>query len=213
MTSPPVGAHALAAAVVSSLPVPLLAPRALQLVRGAALRRVAHARSVRLTREARAILARPPEAVTPGGIARRVVGAMTARIAAPLLVAQRVEAALGVLVDARLLDRHLGRRARRAHAPLGADEARAIVAAVAAARRGAAWKTLVGLPRGGVTVAQRTGRAIVGEELEDRTPIERVVDALLDAAADVPGDLFDALARDFDAASPFDALGASETAP
>ena len=120
--APRVGVHALATAAAGALPVPGLDRYLRALTRGAALRRVASRRGVRLTPDARRILAAPPSASSK----RRVAGMLLRRFAAPMRLVARAEDATAVLADAHLLDGYLREAAergwRRRGAPLDGRE-------------------------------------------------------------------------------------------
>ena len=128
--APRVGVHALATAAAGALPVPGLDRYLRALTRGAALRRVASRRGVRLTPDARRILAAPPSASSK----RRVAGMLLRRFAAPMRLVARAEDATAVLADAHLLDGYLREAAergwRRRGAPLDGREARRLRAAL-----------------------------------------------------------------------------------
>ena len=208
--APRVGVHALATAAAGALPVPGLDRYLRALTRGAALRRVASQRGVRLTPDARRILAAPPSASSK----RRVAGMLLRRFAAPMRLVARAEDATAVLADAHLLDGYLREAAergwRRRGAPLDGREARRLRAALDAARRSAAYDALRAAPGGLVGTAREAAQALWKPgDGEDRPPLERLVDTVLDGLAEGPEDVLEALWEGFEDAW----VGAGEEGP
>jgi len=192
--------YAAAAGLASALPVPLLDQLAAGLARGAALRRVSARRGVRLTREARRVLAAPSAARPGRSVPARLVRAAAGRVFAPLRVASRLDDALATYGACLLLDHYLRTSERIAGAPLGADEARRLRAAMDAGGLRGSVDALKAAPRGFVRAVAGALRAAVAADDEDRSPLERLVDALLDAAADAPVQVSARLTARFDAA-------------
>lgn len=184
--------HAAAAAALGAIPVPFLDRYAQSLVRGSAFRRVCLRHDVRLSSKARnALSASGPR------------GGWVSRIVAPLRWADRAEDAVRLMTDAALLDRYLARGPqkgwRRANASLEQAEAGRIVQAWARARRVGTSQALRSAPGGLWTTVRDAGRSVVALDREDRPPLERLVDTLLDALSEVPDEVIDAMAEPFDA--------------
>lgn len=195
-----VAVYATAAGLASVVPVPWLDDMLSGLARGAALRRVAGRHGVRLDKKARAILAAPeaPERGTGGG--RRLVRSVAARLVAPLRVIKRVEGGLSAFASALLFDHYLTTAERRHGAPVLPDEAWRVRAAIDAATVGGVAQAMRRVPIGTWRAFSGAAKAAVALDEEDRPPLERTVDALLDAAADAPDDLASHLRAKFDAA-------------
>ena len=193
--------HAAAAAALGAIPVPVLDRYAQSLVRGSAFRRVCLAHDVRLSPKARKALA-----------ASGPRSSWLARFVAPLRWADRAEDAVRLMTDAALLDRYLRRGPRegwrREGAALEEPEARRIVAAWQAARRTGTARALRAAPGGLWGTVRDAGRSVVELDHEDRPPLERLIDTLLDALSEVPDEVIDALAVPFDAC--FETVAESE---
>ena len=177
------GVYAAAAGLASAVPVPWLDRALSELARGAAVRRVAARHGVRLTRDARTVLAASP---ARGARSMRPAGKLLARATAPLRVASRLDDALSTWATAVLLDHHLATSARPSHAPLGADEARRIQRAASSAEVEGALAVLRATPGSVVRTIVEAFRSVGTADFEDRTPAERFADVLLDAAARSP---------------------------
>lgn len=199
--------YAAAAALATVVPVPILDRMLSRLARGAAMRRVAARHQVRLVGEARAILSR----TTPEGRRRAVsvglVRKALTRLVPPLRIAARLDDALETFAASLLLDHYLGRGGRDPGAPLGTDEARRVRRAMDAAMSAGPLESLREAPGGLWTTVVSAARSTVTPDVEDRSPAERLVDSLLDAAADAPGEVGGDLRAAFD-----DALSRSEAA-
>lgn len=189
--------YAAAAGLASAVPVPVLDTLLGGLARGAAMRRVAARHGVRLSRDARRLLAHPPPAADRRvRLARRVL----TRVVAPLRVIRRVEEGLGALAAARLFDHYLRTSDRRPGAPLEAAEAARVRAAIGRAAVEGAFDSARDAPGGFYRTARDAVATLLEPGSDDRTPLERVVDTLLDAAADAPDDVGDRVLERFDAA-------------
>jgi hypothetical protein len=182
------------------VPVPVLDVVLAKLARGSAMRRVAARRGVRLTPEARAILARPGIASSLGSTPARLLRAAITRALAPVRVAARIEDATATLLSAILLDHYLATANRRRGAPLGEREATLVRAAMESAWAASGLEALRTAPLGALEVIGAALRASVQPDAEARGPIERFVDALLDGLADAPEDLIQRMRDHFDAA-------------
>lgn len=184
--------HAAAAAALGAIPVPVLDRYAQSLVRGSAFRRVCLRHDVRLSSRARRTLAKAGPRV--GWIARFV---------APLRWADRVEDAVRLMTETALLDRYLRRGPkrgwRRRGASLEAGEAEQIVEAWQRARRSGTARALRAAPGGVWGTVRDASRSVIELDHEDRPPLERMVDTILDALSEVPDEVIDAMAEPFDA--------------
>jgi len=119
------------------------------------------------------------------------------RVAAPLRIATRVEDGAEILVDAQLLDHYLRTADRREGEPLLAAEARRIREAMQVARREGTARAILGAPKDAVDLGREVWSTL--REGDDRSPVERLVDTLLDGLSDAPeGALGEVIAR-FDA--------------
>jgi len=184
--------HAAAAAALGAIPVPMLDRYAQSLVRGSAFRRVCLDHDVRLSTRARRTLAKSGPRV-----------GLIARFIAPLRWADRVEEAVRLMTDAALLNRYLTKGPelgwRRRGAALERDEAQRVVDAWAKARRAGTVSTLRAAPGGVWGTVRDASRSVVQLDHEDRPPLERLVDTVLDALSGVPDEVIDAMAKPFDA--------------
>lgn len=198
----PMAVYAAAAGLAAAVPVPFVDSALGGLARGAALRRVASRHGVRLAGEAREILSRPLAAERSRSWGASVVRRSLARIAAPLRIAVRLEDALMTCVAALLLDHYLATADRERGAPIGVDEARRLRGAIEHAAVAGAAGSLREAPGRFWTALREALRAAATPDPEDRSPAERLVDALLDAAADAPGEMGERMRAAFD-----DALG------
>lgn len=194
-----VGMYAAAAGVLSALPVPFLDTLLSSLARGAAMRRVAQRHGVRLEPAARVLLARGDDGLrTEKGL--RVVRSLIGRFVAPLRLWNRAEEALSAVSAAALLDHYLVTADRRPGAPLSEDEARLIQQAMKGAAGKGAVDALKGMPLSTVAALKAAVDAARGSDAEGRPSVECIVDALLDALADAPDGLSDAIRARFDLA-------------
>ena len=197
--------YAAAAGVISALPVPFLDARLVALVRGAALRRVAHRHGVRLSAEARAVLAAPDPRVASPSIPRRLVQTVLRRSLSSVRIAARVDDGLSTWAAALLLDHYLRTAARSATSPLPAPpilegEAKRLRSAMSSAAVRGAVRLLRDVPSAVPGILRNAFGAAMTFDSEDRTPVERTVDALLEALADAPAGVGDRLREAFDTA-------------
>ncbi len=193
-----VGVYAVAAGLSAALPVPFLDALLAEAARGAAMRRVAARHGVRLTREARRALASPGKA--DGGRQARVVRSILSRVLMPLRFANRIEDGLRSFVSASLLDHYLATADRRSGQPMAEAEAHRVRRAMDAAAVEGLFESLKRTPEGAGHVVSRLVDAFRGGDVEDRTPVERVIDAVLDVVADGPAELVAEVKARFDAA-------------
>jgi hypothetical protein len=192
--------YAAAAGVASVVPVPFLDAMLARLARGSAMRRVAARRGVRLTPEARSILARPGISSQLGSGPARLLRTAVTRALAPVRMASRIEDATATFLAALLFDHYLATSDRRPGAPVGDREAALVRAAMESAWADSGLEALKVVPLGIVDLFVRAAKAAVQLDAEGRGPIERFVDALLDGAADAPEDLVQRMRDHFDAA-------------
>jgi hypothetical protein len=194
-----VAMYAAAAGVLSALPIPFLDSLLASLARGAAMRRVAQRHGVRLEPAARDILARGEDSLrTEKGL--RVVRSLVGRFVAPLRVWNRAEEALGAFSAAALLDHYLLTAERRPGAPLTEDEARRVQRAIKGAAGKGAADALKGAPLSTFIALKTALDAATTADAEGRPAVERLVDALLDAFADAPAGVSEAIQLRFDEA-------------
>jgi hypothetical protein len=186
--APSLGVYAAAAALLSSIPVPIVDGLLSDAARGAAFRRVATRHGVRLGAGARgALVAHPYMPKKRGRTLARAARSIVQRAFLPARMATRVEMAARSLVETRLFELYLDTAERREGAPLGVREAERIRAAMNEAVR----EGLAGVTGALVVRLRGAGSALVGarrpaDHLDDRALVERLIDALLDLAADLP---------------------------
>lgn len=195
---PQIAIYAAAAGLATAVPVPILDEALTGLARGAALRRVASRHGVRLTGEARDILSRPLSAERQKAWQHHLIRRTVGQILAPLRVAARVEDALATFVASLLLDHYLQTARRERGLAIGVDEARRIRGAMEDAAISGSFASLREAPAGFWRTLVDAFRAAATPDPEDRSPAERLVDALLDSAADAPGELGERTRRAFD---------------
>jgi uncharacterized protein (DUF697 family) len=193
-----VGVYAAAAGLAAAMPIPFVDALLAEAARGAAMRRVSARHGVRLTREARRALSSPGK--LDGGRQARVVRSVLSRVLLPLRIANRFEDAVTAFVSASLLDHYLRSADRRPGAPMAEAEAHRVRRAMDAAAVEGVLGTLKRTPEGAGYVASSLAEAFRGSDVEDRTPIERVIDAVLDVFADGPAELVAEVKARFDAA-------------
>lgn len=191
-----IAAYAGAAALAAALPLPFVDAVATRMARGAALRSVAARHGVRLTRDARAILAAPWRARRRTGTALRVL----ANLVPSVTMAKRVEDAVATLATAALFDQYLSRRATDAANPVTAEEARHVRAAMDAAAVEGFTSALRSAPAGLWSTLTAAFRAAKGPDEEGRNPLERVVDALLDGVSEATGAVGEHVSARFESA-------------
>ncbi|GAB4206225.1 MAG: hypothetical protein OHK0013_22700 [Sandaracinaceae bacterium] len=192
--------YAAAAGVVSAVPVPFVDGILGGIARGSAMRRVASRRGVRLSREARKVLASVSLSRATGSGPARLLRAALSRALAPVRIASRAEEAGATFLAALLFDHYLATSARRPGAPIGEAEALRVRAAMEAAFVDGGLEALRAVPVGAVEAIWNAGKQSLQPDLEDRGLIERFVDALLDGAADAPSDVFQRMCELFDLA-------------
>lgn len=187
--APSLGVYAAAAAFLSAIPVPLVDGILSDAARGAAFRRVAATHGLRLGEGARRALVggSTPEKKNRRTLVR-AARSMVQRVFIPARLATRLEMASRTLVEARLLDLYLETVPRREGAPLGAREAAKVRASMDEALREGlsgvtgALTTRIVEARGALTGGASRAEAAH----DDRALLERLVDTLLDLAADLP---------------------------
>lgn len=192
--------YAAAAGAVSAVPVPFLDGFLGGVARGSAMRRVAQRRGVRLSREARKILANVSLSRSTGTGRARLLRAALSRALAPIRIASRIEEAGATFLAALVFDYYLATSPRRVGSPVGETEALRVRAAMERAFVDGGLEALRGVPVGVLESLVRAGRDAIQPDLEDRGIVERFVDGLLDGAADAPTDVFQRMCELFDAA-------------
>ena len=192
--------YAAVAGVAATVPIPFVDSMISKLARGSAMRRVASRRGVRLTPDARVVLARPGLAAPLGTAPARLLRTAITRALAPVRIASRLEDATATFLSALMLDHYLATADRRPGAPLGEREANAVRAAMEQAWADSGLEALRSVPVGVAEVVGRAFKAAVQLDAEGRGPVERFVDALLEGAADAPEDLVQRMRDHFDAA-------------
>jgi hypothetical protein len=112
----------------------------------------------------------------------------------------RLDDGLAAFGAAALLDHYLATASRRTGAPMAEAEARRVRAAIDAALLSGALGSVTRLP--GATLRAVTGaaRTVSNGDTEDRPPLERGVDSLLDAVSQAAPAVMDELRRRFDEA-------------
>lgn len=192
--------YAAAAGLASIVPVPFLDGLLTGVARGSAVRRIAARRGVRLSHEARKTLAGVSITKPTGTGAARLLRMALARALSPVRIASRLEDATATVLSSLLLDHYLATEERRVGAPLDEPEARRVRSAMETAFASSGLESLKSLPIGALEIVVRAAKAAVALDAEDRGPVERFVDALLDAAADAPSDWIERLRVLFDEA-------------
>ena len=192
--------YAAAAGVVSAVPIPFLDGILGGIARGSAMRRVASRRGVRLSREARKVLANVSLARSTGSGPARLLRAALSRALAPIRFVSRAEEAGASFLAALVFDYYLQTSDRREGAPVGEAEALRIRAAMEAAFTNGGLEALRAVPVGALEALIRAGKDAAQPDLEDRGIVERFMDSLLDGAADAPSDVFTRMCELFDAA-------------
>ena len=192
--------YAAAAGVASIVPVPFVDVMLAKLARGSAMRRVAARRGVRLTPDARVVLARPGLSAQLGTAPARLLRTAITRALAPIRIASRIEDATATFLSALMLDHYLATSDRRPGAPLGDREADIVRSAMEQAWADSGLEALRTVPVGIAELFVHAAKATVQLDTEGRGPVERFVDALLDGAADAPDDLMQRMRDHFDAA-------------
>lgn len=192
--------YAAVAGAASVVPIPVLDATLAKLARGSAMRRVAARHGVRLTPEARVVLARPGLASQLATTPARLLRTAVTRALAPIRVASRIEDALATFLSALMLDHYLSTSDRRVGSPVGEREATIVRAAMEHAWADSGLEALRTIPVGIVQLVVHAAKATVQLDTEGRGPVERFVDALLDGAANAPDDLLQQMRDHFDAA-------------
>lgn len=190
--------YATVAALAGAVPVPLLDSALSELARGAAMRRVAKRHGVTLTPDARAILAGPGAVGATSSERGKLLKSALATVLAPFRIAARIEDGLGTLFAAVLLDHFLRRPDRPKGATLTEAEARRVRVAIERAVAAAGFDALKTVPLGVFRILKNGFSAMVTVDQENRSPLERLVDSVLDEFADAPDELVDTLAFHFD---------------
>lgn len=192
--------YAAAAGLASIVPVPFLDGLLTGVARGSAVRRIAARRGVRLSHDARRTLAGVSMTRPTGTGTARLLRMALSRALSPVRIASRLEDAAATALSALLLDHYLATEERRVGAPLEETEARRVRAAMEAAFSSGGLESLKALPLGALEILMRSAKAAMALDAEDRGPVERFVDALLDAVADAPSDWIERLRVLFDEA-------------
>lgn len=195
-----VAVYAAAAGLASVVPIPFIDGVLTGVARGSAVRRIAGRRGVRLTRDARKTLAGISITRPTGTGAARLLRMALSRALAPIRIASRIEDATATVLSAILLDHYLATSDRRVGSPLDDREARRVRDAMESAFSASGLESLRTLPLGALEVAVGAGRAAFSIDSEDRGPVERFVDTLLDGAADAPSEWMERLRVLFDTA-------------
>lgn len=191
--------YATAAGMLSAIPVPFLDGALAGIARGSAVRRVAARRGVRLSREAREVLSKVGVTRHIGTGPARLLRMALSRALAPVRIASRLEDASASFFTVVLLDHYLRTGDRRPGAPVGGLEAERVRAAMEDAIARGGIDALRSVPIGAFELVYRSVRAAIDVDTEDRGPVERFVDTLLDGLADAPGGTVERLTEHFDA--------------
>ncbi len=193
-----VAVYAAAAGLVSIVPIPFIDSVLTGIARGSAVRRIAGRRGVRLTHEARKTLAGISITRPTGTGAARLLRMALSRALSPVRIASRLEDATATVLSSILLDHYLATSDRRRGSPLDEREARRVRDAMEAAFAASGLESLRTLPLGAFEVVASAARAAFAIDAEDRGPVERFVDTLLDGAADAPSEWSERLRVLFD---------------
>ncbi len=190
--------YASAAGLAAAIPVPFIDAAATGLARGAAMRKVAARRGVRLSRDARSILASVSAAGPLQAVPIRLARILLSRAIKQLRPIAMIEDGIATFFAAVLLDHYLAQRDDTA--PLERDEAERVRNAMAAAIGAGSVDAFLSMPRGLVATILESARALREPDDEDRNGIERIVDTFLDGIASGPNALFDRMRASFDLA-------------
>ncbi len=195
-----VAVYAAACGAAGAVPLPFVDALLGRLARGAAMRRVASRRGVRLTHAARAELARPGLSEPLASTSARLVRTALTRFVPPMRVVARLEDGVATFLGALMFDHYLATTTRHRDAAIDGREAARVRDAMERAWTGAGLETLRDAPAGLVELLVRAGKAGAQSDRDGRTALERIADALLDGAADVPEGLLQRMCDHFDAA-------------
>jgi len=195
------GVYSVASGLVAALPVPFVDQWLTPAVRGSALRRVAQRHNVPFTPAGREVLS----AVGGGDVRRRIEGRVAREVfrqlLRPLRLVTRFEDGLYTLASAQLLDHYLRTADRAPGAPLDALEAERIRGAMETAMVEGLWSGVRAGPDGVLQTVRKAFDAVTTpDEIEQRGPVERLLDAVLEGAADGPAGLGGKLEDAFDPA-------------
>lgn len=190
--------YAVATGLATAIPLPFADAFVAGLARGSAMRHVASRRGVRLTREARDTLGAASRGPAQRSIPIRLARTIATRFFAPIRVLSRAEDGLATFFAAILLDHYLGTREHEG--AISIDEATRVRKAMDVAVAEGVLEALQSLPRGLYAMLADTMRAATQLDTEDRNPVERMIDVLLDGVADGPNELLDRLRGSFDSA-------------
>jgi len=196
----PVAIFALAAGLSAAIPIPVLDSLLSGLGWGSAMRMVAARHDVRLTPEARTILGAPRGHADEPDAGKRAARSLLRRVLGPLRIVHRVENAIVAFTGAFLFDHYLRTSSRRAGAPLGEQEARRVRSAIDAASIEGFVHSLRKAPMSVVGIVIDAVRVAVTLDTEDRPPLERVFDHLLDTAVESHSAVSQILEQRFDQA-------------
>jgi len=130
-----------------------------------------------------------------------VLSGVVSSALAPLRLASRFDDALSMWAAAILLEHYLlALRTGLEGRPLGPEEAMHVRRAIDSAEVEAVLSSLRAAPGSVMGALGDAVRSATELDREDRSPVERVVDTLLDAAATAPDSVALALCRAFEAA-------------
>lgn len=191
---------AAAASALGSVPVPLVDGWLTGVARGSSLRRIAKRHGVLLTRAAREELAKVSVIKNTQTAAGKLVRSALTRLISPLRLAGRAEEAFTTFASAMLLDHYLATHDRPSGAPLGITEAERLRQAIEMALARGGFEALRSTPISVLETVVEAARAGVRADDEDRGVVERVVDTVLDRAADAPSEAMRRLSVELDIA-------------
>ncbi len=189
--------YASAAGIVGFVPLPLVDELLGDLARGSAMRRVAARHNVSLLPEARELLSKPISRPRKNG---RLLRSIVSRLAAPLRIVSRVEDGATAFASARLLDHYLATSERRLGSAIHLEEAKEIRNAMQRALGETVVRAVRDAPASFFRVVADVARGVTKEDDERRTILERMMDTLLDAAAEAPPNVGDELVGRFEEA-------------
>jgi hypothetical protein len=152
---------------------------------------------VRLTPKARTVLSGTSASKQTGSKTRRLVRTAVERVLSPLRVVGRIEDAIGTVIAASLFDYYLATAERAG--PVTEAEAKRVRAAIESAEIRGLFLALRSAPGAAADLVTTSVKTIV-ESDDDRTPAERLADALLEGLSRAPDGFLDRARRAFDRA-------------
>jgi hypothetical protein len=197
LTSGAGAVYAAVSSLVATVPLPILDRWLVTLVRGAAMRRVAERHGVRLTPKARTVLSGTSASNEKSSRARSLVRTAVERVLSPLRVVGRIEDAIGTVIAASLFDYYLATADRAG--PITEAEAKRVRKAIESAEIRGLFLALRSAPGAAADLVTTSVKTVVRAD-DDRTPAERLADALLEGLSRAPDGFLERARLAFDRA-------------